>query len=104
VCAADLQAVLVAEAQTPRAAASRSRRHEHQTVAEQSPDGMARIARERGRDEAVGGALQERHLLADAGAQRVGIAVAPVGVDERALAQVADAAAAAAEERAERSR
>ena len=40
------------------------------------------------------GPSQQRDLLARRGAQRVGIAVAPVLVDQRALAQVADAGAA----------
>ena len=38
------------------------------------------------------------------GAQRLGVAVAPVLVDERALAEVADAGAAAAQEGAEHAR
>ena len=71
---------------------------QHERVADDAADGMARAARDRRGDEAVRRALEQRHLLAGRGAQRLGVAVAPVLVDQRALAQVADAGAAAAQE------
>src|SRR4051812_29049412 len=62
---------------------------------------MPRATCDRRRDEAVRRALEQRHLLARLGTQRIWIALAPVRVDERALTQVADAAAAPAQEAAD---
>ena len=77
---------------------------EHERVADDPADRVARAARDGRGDEAVRRALEQRHLLAGRGAQRLGVAVAPVLVDERALAQVADARAAAAQEGREHAR
>ena len=65
---------------------------------------MARAAGDRGRDEAVRGSLQQRHLLARRRAQGIGVATPPVLVDQRAVAQVADAGRAPAQEGAEHPR
>src|ERR687895_1014545 len=90
---AEVQPVLGAEGNSARAAAARGALLEHQTVAQQAPEGVLRPATDRGRDEAMRGPRQQRNLSTRRRAQRVGIAVAPVLVDERALAQVADARA-----------
>ena len=74
---------------------------EDQGVAEQAAERVARAGRDRRRDEAVDGIRQQWHLGERSRAQDIGIAVAPVLVDERAVAQVADAAAAPAQEAAE---
>src|SRR3954453_14584576 len=93
----DVQPVLVAVAQPAAAAATGRRGHEDQAIADQAPHRVARIARERGGDEGLRRALQERDLLARARPKGGGIVAVPVGLDERALAQIADPAAAPAE-------
>ena len=65
---------------------------------------MARAARDGRGHEAVRRPVEQRHLAARRRAQDVGVATLPVLVDQRALAQVADARAAPAQERAERPR
>ena len=102
--AADVHAVLGAERDPARAAAARRAGAQHERVAGQPAERVALGARQRRGDEAVGRALEQRHLRAGGGAQRVGVAALPVAVDQRALAQVADAGAAAAQEAAERAR
>ena len=96
--------MLGVERDAPRAALAGRARNEHERVAEQAPERVAGIARDRRRDEAVRGARQQWHLLARGRAQRVGVAVAPVCVDERAVAQVANARRAAAQEVREHAR
>ena len=98
------QSELLLEADPAAAAAARRARREHERVAEQAPDGMRVRWRDRGRDEAVRRALEQRDLRQRLGAQRVRILVAPVLVDQRAAAQIADAGAAAAQEAGERAR
>ena len=68
------------------------------------PSGMLGARRDGGGDEVVRRALQQRHLPAGRGAQRLRVTLAPVLVDQRAGAQVADAGAAAAQEACERAR
>ncbi len=75
---------------------------EDERVAEQAAERVAVAAGDRGGDEAVDRALEQRDLPAGLGAQRVRVPVAPVRVDQRAVAQVADARAAPAQEPGER--
>jgi len=102
--AAQVHAVLGAKRDPPLATAPGGARAEHQRVAEQAPERVVRRARERRRDEAVGRALQQRHLGTRGGAQRVRIGSLPIAVDERTIAQVADPGAAASQEAGERAR
>jgi hypothetical protein len=104
VCAADAQAVLLLERDAPRAAASRGARRQHEPVADEPRDRMIRVACQRCGDKVVRGALEQGHLLARRRPQRIGIAALPVAIDEGALAQVADAGAAATQQAGERSR
>ena len=103
-CLAKVHAVLVLERDPASPAAAGRARDEHERVADQPADGMAVAAGDRGRHEAVSRALEQRNLGAGRSAQRVRVAVAPVLVDERPPAQVADAAAAAPQEVRERAR
>ena len=102
--AADVHAVLLAEREPARAPAARGAGRQHERVADQPPDRMVRVAGDRGRHEAVRGPREERHLRARGRAQGIRVAALPVAVDERALAQVADAGAAPAQEAPERTR
>ncbi len=102
--AADAQPVLLAERDRARPPAAGRARRQHEPVAEHPPDGMARVARDRRGDEAVGRAREQRDLGAGGGAQRVGVVAVPVAVDQRSVAQVADPRAAAAQEARERPR
>ena len=101
---ADVQPELGLEAELARARRARRARHQHERVADHPAERMARAAGHRGGDEAVRRALEQRHLLAGGGAQRLGVELAPVVVDQRASAQVADAGAAPAQEAAEHPR
>ena len=71
---------------------------EHEPVADHARHRMVGAARDRRGDEAVAGVLEQRDLLAGGRAQRLGVAVAPVLVDQRAAPHVADPGAAAAQE------
>src|SRR5258705_12723691 len=96
--AAELEAVLRPEGNSPATAAPRRARRQDEHVADQPADRMARAARDRRGDEVMRYALEQRHLAQRGRAQRLRIAALPVLVDERATAQVADAGAAAAQE------
>src|SRR5215210_1244174 len=96
--AAEVHAVLLLEGDPAGAAAARGARLQHERVADQAAERMAIAAGDGRRDEAVGGALEQRDLRARGRLERVRIAVAPVLVHERTPAEVADAAAATAQE------
>src|SRR3954468_21568703 len=90
---AEVHSVLGAERDTARPAAPGGARREDERVAEEPSDRVARVAGDGRGDEAVRCAFEERDLATRGGPQRVGVEAHPVLVDERALAQVADAGA-----------
>ena len=88
--AADVQTVLGTERYAPRATAARGTRHQDQEVPHQATNWVSWAAGDRGRDEAVRRALEQRHLPACGCAKGIGVAVAPVLIDQGASAKIAD--------------
>src|ERR1700746_3494583 len=88
---ADVVSVLRLERDPAGASPSGGARNEDEDVAEEASERVARIPRDGRRDEAVGRAGEQRNLGAGLRAQRVRVAPAPVLVDERTVAQVANA-------------
>src|SRR3954466_4424628 len=88
--AAEAPAVLDGEADLAPATLARGAGHAYEQVSEDGAERVARAPAEGRGDEVEARAGQERHVVAAVGEQLVGVAVAPVLLDARPVAQVLD--------------